>query len=139
MARAICQEWWSARWGRVIFASSESGVQIPAEMAHYGVTNTAQWAVAWGIAESFPATGVTVNPLLAGPTASEGVSTFVGDLARHHGKSRGEMERVLRASAANELAEALCDARRGRGHDRVFVQRGSFGYNGRCRRRLRGV
>ena len=80
------------KWGRIIFVSSESALQIPAEMVHYGVTKTAQLAVARGIAESFPASGVTVNSVLAGPTASEGVSTFVEELARHHGKSREEME-----------------------------------------------
>jgi NAD(P)-dependent dehydrogenase (short-subunit alcohol dehydrogenase family) len=54
------------KWGRIIFVSSESALQIPAEMVHYGVTKTAQLAVARGIAESFPASGVTVNSVLAG-------------------------------------------------------------------------
>src|ERR1700723_349654 len=56
------------KWGRVIFISSESALQIPAEMVHYGMTKTAQLAVARGIAESIPASGVTVNSVLAGPT-----------------------------------------------------------------------
>jgi len=92
MARHYLPRMLERRWGRIIFVSSESALQIPAEMVHYGVTKTAQLAVARGIAESFPASGVTVNSVLAGPTSSEGVSTFVGELAKHHGKSREEME-----------------------------------------------
>jgi NAD(P)-dependent dehydrogenase (short-subunit alcohol dehydrogenase family) len=64
-------------WGRIIFVSSESAVQIPAEMIHYGMTKTAQVAVARGIAESVAGTKITVNSVLAGPTRSEGVETFV--------------------------------------------------------------
>jgi len=81
------------KWGRVIFISSESGLQIPAEMVHYGVTKTAQIAVARGIAESFPASGVTVNSVLVGPTESEGVSTFVEGLASQQGKSKEDIAR----------------------------------------------
>lgn len=80
-------------WGRVIFISSESAVQIPAEMVHYGMTKTAQIAVARGIAESVAGTGVTANSVLAGPTASEGVAGFVEDMAKHQKKSKEEIER----------------------------------------------
>src|SRR3984885_3821992 len=62
-------------WGRILFVSSESAVQIPAEMIHYGMTKTAQVAVARGIAETVAGTGITVNSVLAGPTRSEGVET----------------------------------------------------------------
>ncbi|HEY0778034.1 MAG TPA: SDR family NAD(P)-dependent oxidoreductase [Gemmatirosa sp.] len=68
-------------WGRIVFVSSESAVQIPAEMIHYGMTKTAQLAIARGIAETTTGTGVTVNSVLPGPTASEGVSTFVEQMA----------------------------------------------------------
>jgi NAD(P)-dependent dehydrogenase (short-subunit alcohol dehydrogenase family) len=81
------------KWGRIIFISSESALQIPAEMVHYGMTKTAQLAVARGIAESFPASGVTVNSVLAGPTESEGVGTFVESLARQQGKSKHDVAR----------------------------------------------
>jgi NAD(P)-dependent dehydrogenase (short-subunit alcohol dehydrogenase family) len=81
------------KWGRIIFISSESGLQIPAEMVHYGMTKTAQLAVARGVAESFPASGVTVNSVLAGPTESEGVTAFVEGLARQQGKSKEDVER----------------------------------------------
>jgi NAD(P)-dependent dehydrogenase (short-subunit alcohol dehydrogenase family) len=81
------------KWGRVIFISSESALQIPAEMVHYGMTKTAQMAVARGIAESFPASGVTVNSVLVGPTESEGVATFVESLAAQQGKTKDELAR----------------------------------------------
>ena len=81
------------KWGRIIFISSESALQIPAEMVHYGMTKTAQLAVARGIAESFPASGVTVNSVLAGPTESEGVSTFVENLARQRGTTKEDFAR----------------------------------------------
>ncbi len=79
-------------WGRIIFISSESGLQIPAEMIHYGTTKTAQLAVARGLAETCAGTKVTVNSVLPGPTASEGVSEFVGQLAQENKMSRGEFE-----------------------------------------------
>jgi len=81
------------KWGRIVFVSSESAVQIPAEMVHYGMTKTAQAAVARGIAESLAGTGVTCNTVLPGPTASEGVETFVDDLAKSKKQSRAEVER----------------------------------------------
>lgn len=81
------------KWGRVIFISSESALQIPAEMVHYGMTKTAQLAVARGIAESFPANGVTVNSVLAGPTESEGVSTFLDGMASQQGKTKEDIAR----------------------------------------------
>jgi NAD(P)-dependent dehydrogenase (short-subunit alcohol dehydrogenase family) len=68
-------------WGRVVFISSESAVQIPAEMIHYGMTKTAQLAIARGLAETTAGTNVTVNSVLPGPTGSEGVGRFVKELA----------------------------------------------------------
>ncbi len=80
-------------WGRIVFVSSESGVQIPAEMIHYGTTKTAQLAVSRGLAETLAGTGVTVNCVLPGPTASEGVGQFVVDLAAARGVDAGTVER----------------------------------------------
>jgi NAD(P)-dependent dehydrogenase (short-subunit alcohol dehydrogenase family) len=80
-------------WGRILFISSESAVQIPAEMVHYGMTKTAQVAVARGIAESVAGTGVTVNSILAGPTASEGVGGFVEAMAKQQHKSKETVEK----------------------------------------------
>ncbi len=86
------------KWGRVIFISSESAQQIPAEMIHYGVTKTAQVALARGLAESVAGTGVTVNSVLPGPTASEGVTSFIQDMARHQGISVAEIEKQFFAT-----------------------------------------
>ncbi len=80
-------------WGRIVFISSESGLQIPVEMIHYGMTKTAQLAIARGLAETTTGTNVTVNSVLPGPTASEGVVEFVGRLAEGQKKSREEVER----------------------------------------------
>jgi NAD(P)-dependent dehydrogenase (short-subunit alcohol dehydrogenase family) len=80
-------------WGRIIFVSSESGQQIPAEMVHYGMTKTAQISVARGIAECLAGTEITANSVLVGPTASEGVGTFVADLAKQQGISNVEFEK----------------------------------------------
>jgi NAD(P)-dependent dehydrogenase (short-subunit alcohol dehydrogenase family) len=86
-------------WGRIVFVSSESGLQIPTEMIHYGTTKTAQLAVARGLAETLAGTGVTVNSVLPGPTASEGVSTFVAQMARAQGVDAATAERQFFATA----------------------------------------
>jgi NAD(P)-dependent dehydrogenase (short-subunit alcohol dehydrogenase family) len=80
-------------WGRIIFISSESGQQIPKEMIHYGMTKTAQIAIARGLAESIAGTGVTVNSVLAGPTASEGAANFMESLAKQQGITMAEVEK----------------------------------------------
>ena len=74
-------------WGRIVFISSESALNIPKEMIHYGMTKTAQLAVSRGLAEMTRGTAVTVNSVLPGPTMSEGVETFIKDLAKHNGVS----------------------------------------------------
>jgi len=80
-------------WGRIIFISSESALQIPAEMIHYGMTKTAQLAVARGLAESLAGTNITVNSILPGPTASEGVSSFVQQIAAAQRTSEAAVEK----------------------------------------------
>jgi NAD(P)-dependent dehydrogenase (short-subunit alcohol dehydrogenase family) len=80
-------------WGRILFISSESAVQIPVEMIHYGTTKTAQLAIARGLAESVAGTGVTVNSILAGPTRSEGVTGFVSGLAAQRGVDEEQVEK----------------------------------------------
>jgi NAD(P)-dependent dehydrogenase (short-subunit alcohol dehydrogenase family) len=80
-------------WGRIIFISSESGVQIPTEMIHYGMTKTAQIAVARGLAETTKGTNVTVNSVLPGPTASEGVGNFVKSMAEAQKTDAATVER----------------------------------------------
>jgi NAD(P)-dependent dehydrogenase (short-subunit alcohol dehydrogenase family) len=80
-------------WGRIVFISSESGLQIPPEMVHYGMTKTAQLAISRGMAEATAGSGVTVNAVLPGPTRSEGVVDFFGKLAKEQGMSEAEMEK----------------------------------------------
>jgi NAD(P)-dependent dehydrogenase (short-subunit alcohol dehydrogenase family) len=81
-----------ADWGRIIFISSESALQIPVEMIHYGVTKTPQIALARGLAEAVAGTGITVNSVLPGPTKSRGVVDFVGALTQGSDKSFEDFE-----------------------------------------------
>ena len=92
LARLFLPAMRRANWGRIIFISSESGVQIPAEMIHYGMTKTAQLAVARGLAEAVAGTGITVNSILPGPTRSRGVGDFVEALAKTENKTFAEFE-----------------------------------------------
>jgi len=80
-------------WGRIIFISSESAVQIPPEMVHYGMTKTAQVAIARGIAESVAGTSVTANSILAGPTESEGAAGFLESLSKQQNKTKEQIEK----------------------------------------------
>ena len=82
-----------ANWGRIVFLSSESALQIPAEMIHYGVSKTALLGVSRGLAELTAGTGVTVNAVLPGPTRSEGVASFFAELAQAQGVPQAQMER----------------------------------------------
>jgi NAD(P)-dependent dehydrogenase (short-subunit alcohol dehydrogenase family) len=81
------------QWGRIIFISSESGVQIPSEMIHYGMTKTAQLAISRGLAELTAGTAVTVNAILPGPTRSEGVESFVESIAKEKNVSESAIEK----------------------------------------------
>ena len=90
LSRAYLPGMLKRNWGRIVFISSESALNIPKEMIHYGMTKTAQLAVSRGLAEMTRGTAVTVNSVLPGPTMSEGVETFVKDLARQHGQSLEE-------------------------------------------------
>lgn len=93
LARHYLHAMRSRNWGRIVFVSSESGLQIPVEMIHYGVTKTAQLAVARGLAESLAGTAVTVNSVLPGPTASEGVGEFVARMAAARNVDAATLER----------------------------------------------
>jgi NAD(P)-dependent dehydrogenase (short-subunit alcohol dehydrogenase family) len=87
LSRAYMRGMLKRNWGRIVFISSESALNIPTEMIHYGVTKTSQLALSRGLAEMTRGTAVTVNSVLPGPTMSEGVETFVKDLAKQHGQS----------------------------------------------------
>jgi NAD(P)-dependent dehydrogenase (short-subunit alcohol dehydrogenase family) len=80
-------------WGRIIFISSESGINIPTEMIHYGVTKTAQLSLARGLAEITVGTNVTVNSVLPGPTRSEGVEDFIQGLAKDQSITPEQVEK----------------------------------------------
>ncbi|MDH6258226.1 SDR family oxidoreductase [Bradyrhizobium sp. BR13661] len=90
LSRAYMKGMLKRNWGRIVFISSESGLNIPAEMIHYGMSKTAQLAIARGLAQLTQGTAVTVNSVLPGPTMSEGVETFVKDLAKQNGQSVDE-------------------------------------------------
>jgi NAD(P)-dependent dehydrogenase (short-subunit alcohol dehydrogenase family) len=92
LARLFLPAMKRSNWGRIIFISSESGVQIPAEMIHYGMTKTAQLAVSRGLAEAVAGTGITVNCILPGPTRSRGVGEFVDSLAKASNRTFEELE-----------------------------------------------
>ena len=92
ISRALMPGMLSRNWGRVIFISSESAINIPEEMIHYGMTKTAQLSVSRGLAELTKGTGVTVNAVLPGPTSSEGVIGFVDDFAASKGIDRKTFE-----------------------------------------------
>ena len=93
LARVYFDKMLEKNWGRIIFISSESAVQIPAEMIHYGMTKTAQLAVSRGLAELTKGSNVTVNSVLPGPTFSEGAGDFIENLAKDQGKSIAEIEK----------------------------------------------
>jgi NAD(P)-dependent dehydrogenase (short-subunit alcohol dehydrogenase family) len=93
LARAYLPGMLKRNWGRIIFISSESGLQIPAEMIHYGMTKAAQIAISRGLAELTAGTGVTVNSILPGPTRSRGVGDFVVEMAAAGGTTPAEVEK----------------------------------------------
>jgi NAD(P)-dependent dehydrogenase (short-subunit alcohol dehydrogenase family) len=92
LCRAYLPGMKTRNWGRIVFISSESAVQIPPEMIHYGMTKTAQIAISRGLAETTAGTGITVNTVLPGPTASEGVNEFVDRMAAASNQSKAELE-----------------------------------------------
>ena len=138
LSRAYMPGMLKRNWGRIVFISSESALNIPMEMIHYGMTKTAQLAVARGLAEMTRGTAVTVNSVLPGPTMSEGVETFVKDLAKQNGQSVEEAASQLRQAASSELAAAALRQRRGdRQHGGLCQLEGSVGdqWRGAARRR----
>ena len=119
LTRAYLPAMKQQNWGRVIFISSESGVQIPHEMIHYGMTKAAQIAIARGLAEQVAGTNITVNSVLPGPTSSRGVETFVSDLAEKEGQSIEAFEKdffehvrptslIKRFATTDEVASMVC-------------------------------
>ncbi|MNJ92556.1 D-beta-hydroxybutyrate dehydrogenase [compost metagenome] len=93
LARFYFPRMMKKNWGRMVFISSESALQIPTEMIHYGVSKTSQLALARGLAELAASTNVTVNSVLVGPTKSEGVGTFLKQLAEKDNISEEQVEK----------------------------------------------
>jgi NAD(P)-dependent dehydrogenase (short-subunit alcohol dehydrogenase family) len=109
MSRAYVPGMRKKNWGRVVFISSESGINIPPEMIHYGMTKTAQLAVSRGLAETLAGTGVTVNAVLPGPTRSEGVQEFLGKMTKP-GTPQAQMEKEFMAkNRPTSLIQRLLD------------------------------
>jgi len=119
LSRMYLRSMKEGNWGRIIFISSESGIQIPEEMIHYGMTKSAQIAVARGLAEHVAGTGITVNSVLPGPTKSRGVGDFVNELAAKEGKTFEEFEKeffekvrptslIKRFASPDEVASLVC-------------------------------
>jgi NAD(P)-dependent dehydrogenase (short-subunit alcohol dehydrogenase family) len=125
LSRAYLPGMRSRDWGRIIFISSESAVQIPGEMIHYGMTKTAQLAVARGIAETTVGTNITVNSVLVGPTRSEGVAEFIGALAKaeqltpeqvetrffQHMRPTSLLKRFIEPAEVGNIVAYLCSPR----------------------------
>jgi NAD(P)-dependent dehydrogenase (short-subunit alcohol dehydrogenase family) len=110
LSRALLPHMLERNWGRIIFISSESGVQIPVEMVHYGMTKTAQLAVSRGIAESVAGTGVTVNAVLPGPTRSEGVVDFLGKIAAERGlQLEGHEKEFIKTGRPSSLIQRFAE------------------------------
>lgn len=87
LSRALLPGMVKKGWGRVVFISSESALNIPADMIHYGVTKTAQLSLARGLAKFVAGSGVTVNSVLPGPTMSDGFADMMKDEMEKTGKS----------------------------------------------------
>ena len=108
LSRAYLPHMRERDWGRVIFISSESGLNIPVEMVHYGMTKSAQLSVARGIAETVAGTGITVNSVLPGPTSSEGVGAFIASMAEARGIAEADVEReFIRTARPTSLIKRL--------------------------------
>ncbi len=95
LSRAYIDQMLKANWGRIIFISSESGVQVPAEMIQYGVSKTAQIGLSRGLAEMTVGTAVTVNTVLPGPTSTEAIISFMKATAEQQGINNAQMEEMF--------------------------------------------
>ena len=135
LSRAYLPRMKQAELGPDRFHFERIGLQIPAEMIHYGMTKTAQIAIARGLAETCAGTGVTVNAVLPGPTASEGVKEFVGTLAEQNKQSSARVRAgIFHHGAADFAPETLCHARGSGAAGRFSVQPASAATNGAAMR-----
>lgn len=108
LSRHYAQGMRDRNWGRIQFLSSESGINIPTEMVHYGVTKSALLAVSRGLAKLLSGTQVTVNAILPGPTRSEGVVSMLSEMAEKEGISQQEMEeRFVKENRPTSIIQRL--------------------------------
>ena len=140
LSRAYMPGMLKRNWGRIVFISSESALNIPKEMIHYGMTKTAQLAVSRGLAEMTRGTAVTVNSVLPGPTMSEGVETFVKDLAKQNGQSVEEAaSQFVKQFRPTLAAAALCQRRGDRQHGGLCRLKEASATNGAALRAEGGI
>ena len=104
LARAYLPAMEEAGWGRVILLGSESAFNIPVEMIHYGVSKTADVALARGLAKRMAGTGVTVNSVLPGPTLSDGVNDMLADQIKASG---GTVEEEMKGFIAKHRPSSI--------------------------------
>lgn len=109
LSRALLDGMLRRGWGRAVFVSSESGVNVPGDMVHYGVTKAAMLALANGLAKLTRGTAVTVNTVLGGPTYSEGVAASVEAIAQASGSSESEMREAIIGQNRTTLLERFID------------------------------
>jgi NAD(P)-dependent dehydrogenase (short-subunit alcohol dehydrogenase family) len=109
LSRAALPKMIDAGWGRIIFIGSESGVNIPADMTHYGVTKAAQLALANGLAKLTRGTGVTVNTILGGPTYSDGVAQTIEQIAQTQQLETSELKEVIISGNQTSLLERFIE------------------------------
>jgi NAD(P)-dependent dehydrogenase (short-subunit alcohol dehydrogenase family) len=116
LSRAYAPGMVSRKWGRIIFISSESGLNIPFDMIHYGTTKTAQLAIARGLAKRLAGTGVTVNSVLPGPTLTEGMAEMLKETAPGKPVEQAAVDFVMshrpssvirRAASVDEVANMI--------------------------------
>jgi NAD(P)-dependent dehydrogenase (short-subunit alcohol dehydrogenase family) len=118
LSRALLPEMVQRGWGRVVFISSESALNIPADMLHYGVSKTAQLSLARGLAKVVAGSGVTVNSVLPGPTLSDGFAAMMEDEVKRTGKPLEELAKefvmaqrpssvIQRAATVEEVANMV--------------------------------
>jgi NAD(P)-dependent dehydrogenase (short-subunit alcohol dehydrogenase family) len=109
LSRAMLPRMVDAGWGRIIFIGSESGVNIPADMAHYGVTKAGLLALGNGLAKLTRGTGVTVNTILGGPTYSDGVADTIEQIATTQQVTANELKAVIIGGNQTSLLERFID------------------------------
>ncbi len=99
-------------WGRIIFIASESGLMIPPDMIHYGMTKTAQLALSRGLAQLTKGTGVTVNSVLPGPTRAAGIIDFLRSQASDPNATVDQLEaEFFEKARTSSLVQRMLDPR----------------------------